>query len=276
MFAALGLKLINSLRRFAVPVKCPKCGHQFKPGADREFASWTEFLGRFPCPKCGFRFGIGEDSKSRKSNPPGPFEKPNDSTVEEQQVSGDALLFILPRSGHWGGMLPITIIWNLGMVPGFVWMVALGKWPALGPQIFITVFFVVGLALIYFALSLRFARHLLYLGPEIVCMQRALLLRKNHDLPTAAIESVWRVEAYSHVTGGGDTGGLEVKHVTYCIELRAGFKAVRFGSTLTPGEQHWLAWRIREYVRQHGGTQLGEELPKSVRPAELEPDEDSE
>ncbi len=275
MFAALGLKLLNSLRRFAATVKCPKCGHPFKPGGERGFASWAEFMGRFPCPKCGFLFGIGEDSKSRETNPPGPFEKPPNSTVEEQQLEGDRWLFIVPRSGHWGGMLPITILWNLGVVPLFVWAVVRGNWPVRGPQIFISVFFVVGLALIYFALGLRFATHLLYLGPDIVRMQRRLLFRRNHDLPTAAIESAWRITAYSNVKRD-EHDQVKEELITYCIELRAGFKVVRFGSTLTPDEQHWLAWRIRDYVRRHGGTQMGEELPKRRRAAKSESDEDDE
>ncbi len=276
MFAALGLKLLNSLRRFAATVKCPKCGHPFKPGGEHGFASWAEFMGRFPCPKCGFRFGIGEDSKSLKTNTPGPFERPPNSTVEEKQLEGDQWLFILPRSGHWGGMLPITILWNLGIVPLFVWAVVNHGWPQRGPQIFISVFFVVGQALIYFALGLRFATHLLFLGPDLVRVQRRLLFRKNHDLPTAAIESVWRIEAYSNVKGGGDTDLPEERFITFCIELRAGFKVVRFGSTLTPDEQHWLAWCIRDYVRRHGGTQMGEELPKRKRAEKTRPDEDDE
>ena len=258
MIAALGLKLMNSLRRFMVDVKCPKCGHVFKPGAEREFASWAEFAAQSPCPKCGFRCGVGSDADWWKHNPPGPFGKPHGSKIEEQQVSDRQLIFFLPRSGNWGGLLPFTIIWNLGVVPLFIWTVALGNWPVRGPQIFISIFFAVGMALIYSALGLRFATHLLYLGPDIVRVQRRLLWRKNHDLPTAAIESVRRVEAYSQVTGDDEAYRI----TTYCIELRAGLKAVRLGTTLAIEEQHWLAWRIRDFVRRHGGTKLGDEPPK--------------
>lgn len=267
MFAALSLKLLNSLRRFAATVKCPKCGHGFKPGADREFTSWREFFGRLPCPKCGHRFGIGEDSGSKKANPPGPFLQPQNTKVEARPISDRERLFHIPASGHWGGMLPITILWNLFIPPMFYWFVVRGKWPALEPQIFISLFFAAGLLLIYGALRLRFASFLLFLGPEIVRLQRRFLFRKNYTLPTRDIESVQRIVAYSQ--GGGETS-TQPMHDTYSIEVRAGFRLFQFGSALPPADQKWLAWTIRDHIRRCGGTGLPEELSK--RTAAIEPD----
>ena len=180
MFAAISLTLLNSLRRFAAPVMCPKCGHGFKPGADREFTSWREFFGRLPCPECGHRFGIGEDSGSKKANPPGPFLQPQNSKVEARQISDRERLFHIPAIGHWGGMLPITILWNLFIPPMFYFFVVRGTWPVLEPQIFISLFFVAGLLLIYGACRVRFASHLLFLGPEIVRLQRSFFAEEKH------------------------------------------------------------------------------------------------
>ena len=267
MFAALSLKLLNSLRRFAATVKCPKCGHAFKPGADREFASWGEFLGRLPCPKCGFRFGIGEDSGSRKQNPPGPFLQPKNSRIQPRVVADREQVFDIPPSGNWGGMLAIAIIWNLFIPPLFFYMVVLGKWRERGPEIFISVFFLAGLMLAYGALRHRFGSFVLFLGPEIVRLQRSFLLRKNQTLPTMNIESVRRIVAFAHSTGGEDSERIDLP--TYCIEVRAGIRLFQFGAGVLPADQHWLAWTIRDHIRRCGGTGLPPEL--TSRTAAIEP-----
>ncbi len=267
MFAALSLTLLNSMRRFAATVKCPKCGHAFKPGADRKYTSWREFFGRLPCPKCGFRFGIGEDSGAKKANPPGPFLQPALSKVTPRLVSERERIFDIPPGGNWGGMLVIAIVWNLFIPPLFYYMVVLGKWRERGPQIMISVFFAAGLMLAYGALRHRFGSFVLSLGPEIVRLKRVFLLRKNQTLPTLDIESVRRVVAFSHATGGEDFDRVDLP--TYHIEVRAGFRLFQFGAGLPPSDQHWLAWVIRDHVRRCGGTGLPPELTK--RTTAIEP-----
>ena len=267
MFAALSLTLLNSMRRFAATVKCPKCGHAFKPGADRKFTSWGEFFGRLPCPQCGFRFGIGEDSGSRKTNPPGPFFQPENSKIQARLVSDRERIFDIPPSGNWGGMLPIAILWNLFIPPLFYYLVVLGKWRERGPEILISVFFAAGLLLAYGALRHRFTSFVLFLGPEIVRLRRSFLLRKNQTLPTREIESVRRIVAFSHSTGGEDSERIDLP--TYCLEVRAGFRLFQFGAAVSPADQHWLAWMIRDHVRRCGGTGLPEELSK--RTTAIEP-----
>ncbi len=266
MFAVLGLKLLNSLRRFIVPVKCLKCGHEFKPGADREFTSFREFIGRFPCPKCGFSVGVGEDEKSAAVNPPGSFRQPRNSKIEMRAISERERQIDIPAGGHWGGLLPVTIIWNLFMAPAFYFFVVKGMWPVLGPKIFFSVFFAAGLGLIFGACAMRFSSAVLFLGPEIVRLQRSLLLRRNHDLPTREIDSVRRTMAYGQATEGND----EVRHeiTTYHVDVRAGLRAFQFGAALPPADQHWLAWTIRDHVRRCGGTGLPEELSKRTEAIE--------
>lgn len=269
MIAALGLKLMNSLRRFMVPVKCPKCGHEFKPGAEREFASWAELVGNQPCPKCAHRFGIGEDERDRAANKPGPFRRPKKSKIEDRSVSDRERLFHIPSCGNWGGLLPITILWNLFMIPTFSYLVVLGHWPVRGPQIFLSVFFACGVGLIFAAFHHRFASYVLSLGPEIVRLQRSFLLRKNYRLPTREIESVRRTMAYSQ-SGGSEDAPVEYK--THCVEVRAGLRSFSFGSGLPEGDQLWIAWIIRDHVRRCGGTALGAELPKRAGETEEPPE----
>ena len=259
MIAALGLKLVNSLRRFMVPVKCPKCGHEFKPGAEREFASWAELIGNQTCPKCSQRFATGDDERARAANPPGPFRRPKNSQIEDRSVSERERIFHIPSSGNWGGLLPITIIWNLFMVPAFYYFVVLGHWPVRVPQIFFSVFFVVGVGLIFAAFHHRFASYALSLGPEIARLQRSFLLRKNHRLPTREIDGVRRTMAYSQAGGTEDS---PIVYTTYCVEVRAGLRSFSFASGLPDADQLWIAWVIRDHVRRCGGTALGAELPK--------------
>ena len=78
-------------------------------------------------------------------------------------------------------------------------------------------------------------------------------------MPTADIESVWRVEAYTH-TSRADDGHTGPDDTVFEIEMAAGFKRLRFGSSLPNADQYWLARELRDYLRAHGATKIPEEL----------------
>jgi len=100
----------------------------------------------------------------------------------------------------------------------------------------------IGLALAYTGLRTRFATHLLYLGPEFVRLQRTLFARKtNYDLPTAEIVHVKQAEFYR-----------QNYRPVHGIEISAGKRRIRFGSTLSPDEKGWLCQEIRNFVRARG------------------------
>ena len=266
MFAAIGNKLgcglLNLLRNLAVPVRCPKCGFQFKPFADHTFTRFSEIMGRFPCPKCGKHFGIGEDAKSARDagrfNPPGPFTQPASSRIERSMPSVHELLFYIPPSGRGGALLAMAILWN-----GVILTIAIsalmavlrgGLRPPVGAAAMVSVFVLVGLGIAYAAVRQKYASHLLYLSPDTVRMQRLLLFRSTYDLKPEEILHVKLVEFYTQndlpITG---------------IEIGGGLRQIRFGSALEDDEKNWLAWEIRNFLLQHGALQLAGEdaVPES-------------
>lgn len=102
---------------------------------------------------------------------------------------------------------------------------------------------VAGLIVLYSGVRQRLSSYLLYLSPEFVRLRRRFILARNTDLPTRAIESVRRVDPYTAQSGSDHA---PVVHVTFAIELRAGFRTLRFGNGLDDAEQNWPASKIRD------------------------------
>jgi predicted RNA-binding Zn-ribbon protein involved in translation (DUF1610 family) len=253
----VGCAFLNLVRRAAVPVKCPKCGAQFKPFADHHFTRFSEIMGRFPCPKCGHQFGIGEDAKSRREeardNPAGPLKQPAGSRIERRVPSADELLFYIPPAGTGGFFIIFGAIWSAFMLPFLFLLVIAGGSadqppPPLGMKIFIGVFGAIGLCMIYAGIRQKYASHLLYLSSELIRMQRLLLFRSTYSLQPADVRHVKLVEFYS-----------QNDRKVCGIEIGAGPRQIRFGSALQDDEKKWLTWEIRNFLRQHGATQLPSE-----------------
>jgi hypothetical protein len=266
MFSSLLTRFFNLVRGAAAPVDCPSCGHRFKPHADRELAHWRELFERFPCPKCGYRFGVGEDAKSTIDQPGGPVAKPADSRIEKQATLTGGVAYLLPAGKQGVALIVFALFLNVCLLPLFYAMVVKGgMFPkgVKGPRVIITLMAGASVAMLYGGVRQRFATHRVELGPEFVLVRRKLLLPSTQKLPTREIESVRRSEAYS--TGGGSDSD-QAPVVTYALELRAGFKTLRFGSGLDPKEQLWLVWEIREYLRSHGATKLLAEVPRKKEP----------
>jgi hypothetical protein len=258
MFSSLLTRLFNLVRGAAAPVDCPSCGHRFKPHAGRELAHWRELFERFPCPKCGYRFGIGEDAKSMVGQPAGPVAKPAGSRIEKLGTLTGGMAYFLPAGKHGAGLIGFALFLNVFLLPLFYFLVVKGGMRPKGPRVIITLMAGASVAMLYGGLRQRFATHQVELGPEFVKVRRKFLLPWTQKMETRKIESVRRSEAYS-MGGGEDSEKPAV--ITYALELRAGFKTLRFGSGLEPQEQLWLAWEIREYLRGHGATGLLPEPP---------------
>jgi len=265
MFSSLLTRFFNLIRGAAVPVDCPSCGHRFKPHADRELAHWRELFGRFPCPKCGFRFGVGEDAKSMVDQPAGPVAKPTDTRIEKQATLTGGVAYLLPAGKQGVALIVFALFLNVCLLPLFYAMVVKGgvfRAGVKGPRVIITLMAGASVAMLYGGLRQRFATYRLELGPDDVLVRRKFLIPSTQKLATREIESVRRSEAYA-MGGGEDSDKPAV--ITYALELRAGFKLLRFGSGLESQEQLWLVW---EYLRGHGATKLlAEPPPKKGRPA---------
>jgi hypothetical protein len=261
MFGGLLLKVMNRLRRFVVDLDCPACRHRFKPHADRPLTHWREFFARIPCPKCGYEMEIGE-KRIREANPRGIVNKPRKTKIQRRELSGHEVEFFLPAGKIGAGLTAIGAVVSALILPLVYVTVIRGEgFPtaAKGPRVILSCMAFAGVGMLYGGLRQRFATYRLYLGPEWFCVRRTFLLRWTSRLPTRAIDSVWRDEAYA-VASGSDSSMEEV-YRCHAIQVKAGFRAIRFGSGLTDQEQLWLAQEIRAYLRGHGATALSKPFP---------------
>ncbi len=237
--------LLSAAQATISEVACPFCHHKFQPFAGRKIEAFSE-LNNFTCPKCAKTFTYTDSTNEKKAaeiNPEGPFNQPGGSKIERRPVSSTELLFYIPASGRWGGMLFFSIVWNLISWTIFLaFIFAKGHTEGDGPPILlVSLFPLAGIGLGYTAIRTRFATHLLFLGPEFVRLQRSLFRRKNFDLPTAEIVHVKKAEFYQRNY-----------QPVYGIEIGAGKRKIRFGSVLTEMEKNWLCWEIRTFLRAQG------------------------
>lgn len=246
MFGELKKQLLTSLAAAAKEVVCEKCGRRFRPFAGQELSSFAD-LKNASCPHCGHHMPtvhIAHAAKDAGANPPGPFTRPEESRIERRPVSASELLFYIPATGRWGGLLFFAIFWNA--IAWTVFLVFAFRAPSeedIAVPAFVTAIFpVIGIGLAYMAARTRFAIHLLYLSPELVRLQRTLFRHsKNHDLPAAEIVHVKKAEFYR-----------QNYRPVYGIEIAATKRKIRFGSMLTDDEKNWLCWEIREFLRSQG------------------------
>jgi hypothetical protein len=246
VFRALNKKLLAVAKTAAMERPCPNCGKKFKPFADREFTSWSDFNQPSACPKCGHAYTIEELARSpddAKANPRGPFARPFESRIERRQPAPHQLEFHIPPHGRWGAWLFIAIVWNLIAWPNFFGLVATIGTPAFQPQPFmwLSLFVITGLGLIYVALRQRYGSTLLELTPGTMRLQRTLFgASRSHDVYTAEVRNVSKVLFYT-----------KNYQPVYGIEIKTMRRQLRFGSALTEDEKNWLCWEIQEFVRAH-------------------------
>jgi len=241
MFDGLKKQSLKWLGEKMKDFTCPQCGHTFRPFEEHELTSWNDNI---VCPQCGHSVPLKESLSVQnevKINPPGPVAQPPGTRIERKPVSDMELLFYIPASGRWGGMLFFAVFWNAiswTIFPAFL----LGEshshipWVA---ALFTGLFPLIGVGMAYAALRTRFAVHLLYLGPDRIRLQRQLFGRKkNFDLTTSRVESVQKMEFYQ-----------QNYQPVYGVEIKATDGKIRFGSALTEAEKNWLCWEIREFVK---------------------------
>ena len=221
---------------------CPKCRHQFHPFRERPLTSWND---KIVCPECGYEVALKESlatQRALKLNPTGPFPRPVETKIEKKTVTETQLLFAIPASGRWGGLLSFCILWNAISWSGF--LVCLHHVKSNQPWfvvLFVAVFPLIGIGLAYAALRARFSTHLLYLSPEFIRLQRQLFgRRKNFDLVTADVTTVLKAPFYQ-----------QNYQPVYGIEIKSNSGKIRFGSILTEDEKNWLCWEIREFIKPY-------------------------
>jgi hypothetical protein len=267
MLGFLKQKLLDAVQQKLGDEDCPSCGKKFRPFAGEKLTAWDQ---RTNCPHCGqsvslqsvLKAGEEEDANLR-----GPFSRPEESRIERSELADGSVFFHIPAPGpgNVGCLLGFALFWNV--FSGFyLVMLILHRSPAADgqPWWLVAIFPLAGVGLLYAALRGAYASHLLYLGPELVRMQRKFLWRKNHDLPTAAIETVRKSVFYT-----------QNKRPVHGIEIAGRGRSIRFGSALFDEEQDWICWEIRQFLREKAGVAIAElgRAPVAEDEAEIDSDE---
>jgi hypothetical protein len=242
--------LKNRVLQFAVeraPLRsCPQCTTVFKPFAD---APPTSFTDPVRCPKCGHESAFVTKQTDAGSQVIGPVAQPADTRIEMTAPSPEELLFHIPK-GRWPrGLIFFAVFWNLiswGAVLAFGSHVVSGEAPK-WIWLHLIIFPSVGLGMFYAVIRTRFAEHLIYLGPELIRLQRSLFRKTNHDLATAEVTAVEKVSFYQ-----------QNYQPVYGVQISAGKKRIRFGSALSEAEKNWLVWECRRHLAEHGKLPLNE------------------
>lgn len=247
MFDALNRRLLKFAQSKVRTVTCARCGKSFAPFGDRDITSWSDLAGSVPCPHCGaaYSFTSHKTTPSREElAPTAPEPQPASSRIERRPVSERELLFYIPATGKAGGLMFFAVFWN-SILALFLVAFATGKvegdvdWKA---ALFLLPFIAVGIGVGYFACRVKFASHLLFLGPQIIRLQPELFgRRKTHDLATAEVESAELKEFYS-----------QNYQPVHGIEIVAGRRKIRFGSALEKEEKKWFCAEIRQFLSAAG------------------------
>ncbi|MGV3531758.1 MAG: zinc ribbon domain-containing protein, partial [Chthoniobacteraceae bacterium] len=250
MLSSINRRLIEFAKAKAKPVRCNGCGETFKPIADQEIASWADMVGATTCPRCGAQvelLGARASDRGDHLAPDEPLPQPPGSRIERHEISASEFLYHIPATGKSGFLLFFAILWN-GFLLFFLAIMFFA--PASGANsanrlplaLFLIPFFAVGAGMGYAALRAKYASHLLFLGPEMIRLQRQLFGRRtNRDLPT------------TEVTGAGQKVFYTQNYKpVYGVEIAAGRRKIRFGSALAEDDKRWLCAEVRGYLRQTG------------------------
>ena len=98
------------------------------------------------------------------------------------------------------------------------------------PLLFLSLFWAVGIGMLYVGLRMRYARHLVIVDEKSVILGRSLFgRRKLKSFPRESVQSVTKKEFYQ-----------QNYQPVYGIEIRGERGKLRFGSSLTEEEKDWL------------------------------------
>ena len=247
MIKALKARFYETLKRAIRDVDCPQCRHRFQPFADQKIESWAQLLKGCVCPKCGKHFQWSEryqpDARPIETEPER-CEQPANSKIERRLISESELLYHVPASGRWGGVLCfVAVVWNLVSLPFLAVAAHSLLHGRIHPATLVPVpLSAIGLAIAYIVIRTRFATHLIYLSPGTVRVQRALFRKKTFVLETAQVQHVKRVEIYQ-----------QDYQPVYAIEIGGANRArVRFGSVLSEEEKKWFCFDATRFLRGIG------------------------
>jgi len=218
-------------------LRCPHCG-----GSTPHMPAEPDQLLR--CDACG-RAGSHAEWREQESDHGGtrnlpdlPAIKPPACRIERLgQPPGDCE-WRIPASGKSGGLLAFGIIWCLitALVSGTFLLASMNVKPGdssppgwvLIP--FFTLFWAIGIGMLYAGFRAKNASHLLVIGLSRITLRRSLFGRQTEK---------------SIIRDGWESARLLVFYEqndqpVHGIEIRSNSGKLRFGSALQPDEKHWL------------------------------------
>lgn len=260
---------------------CPSCHAEIEDDL-------LESTGRAVCPFCGAdlaELGLAAGTRSEVEQPVGddlapPIfatvtrdlpPVPASSKLHIVESTADRLvLFLPPGSKQAEGLGCIALAWNLFLcIFTPLWFVpAFGAGGKNGPPLlvivpFLSIFWAVGLGMLYFYLRMKYQRTFLLLDRERIVVQRVLFGRKRLDETLLAPGSrAELVESYSQ-------NDVPV----YRVEVKGQNRAAKFGTPLSNEEKDWLVDRINEFLGVADSPVEDDPVEEPIRePARVEPE----
>ncbi len=229
-------RFLRLFSRLSGGVVCPKCQRkQPDPGN-------TEVI---ECRSCHYSFSISEavatNTGSPQHPPVDPDQPPSGTKIVRLTPAPGIIGWQVPRSGKGGGLLFFAIAW-LAFIAIFTTMTLLPNSDDPGASLFMTLFTIpfwaVGIGLLYAALRAKYATHFIAVDDQAVRMSRVFFGRTSRKtlsrqtLTSAAVQ-VFHTQNYQPVYG---------------VEVRGSDGKIRFGTTLTEAEKHWLVADLKRTI----------------------------
>lgn len=186
-----------------------------------------------------------------------PDQPPSDTQIKKRQEPDGSESWLVPPTGKFGFFLVFGILWiSITAVVSGGFLLGKGEVEGidnpilakLGLLAFFSIFWAVGLGVLYAAIRQKYASHMITVGPELVTLRRKLFKRiHTKSLPRAEIVTVSLVSFYEQ--NETPVYGIEI--------LTNNKKRLRFGSALGDAEKSWLAADLKRSIL---GTQASDDV----------------
>ncbi len=254
MIAGLALWLA---RKAAQKKPCPNCGAIYNDTASSARFEKPDYLVR--CGVCGEETSLKALTQTQSADgaeaaalrdPRQPVPKPQGTRIGVMKLDDGSTAIDVPSARTSRGLLFFAIFW-LGLstvfFAGILFSAAGGDLPPLPAIGMLTLFEAIGLAMLYFALMLKYARHRILIRDEGFLYQREFFRRRRvHEYHTADISAVKQAVFYT-----------QNYTPVYGIEIRTrNGRTIRLGSGLEDDEKRWLVWELRSALAAVGNTSV--------------------
>jgi hypothetical protein len=239
-------------------LRCPGCGAKFTSVP----TDWSQTI---TCNKCGTTASPIEWTASSNSGglQAHPDEPPAATKITRETDASGTIAWKIPASGKFGGLLFFAIMWlsiTAVVSGGFLAAYLSGAKTDDGNTLegwwlipFFSLFWAVGLGMLYAALRHRFARHRVSVDPHSINLRREFFGKiTDKSLPIEGLKSIAQVEFYQ-----------QNYQPVFGIEIRGARGKLRFGSILSTEEKSWLVADLKRAV--FGAPQPA--TPAAARPA---------